>query len=467
MNKLLLMVLCFLMAQLTPVVYQLGFGYREAFIYPSLLSHTLLVVPIFVVFHLKNRFTKGFLLIWIGWLFVGEVKILTYYAVNPYYIAMDEGCIIYNLFLSCLSLGMLVHDQLTPVKQVPASAQQTGRPLFNDLTWLEYPLLFFPLLWFADFINHVGYIPILSGSDFTDKMYEIDYGYVYNYGFFNCVSAVLLYDRFQRADHKAARFAWLVAVVGAVLIMTIDSKRLFLLVSLLSIFAYDRVLAGRVAINLKSVIMLASAVLLYAVLQSLRLGNMSMSITGTEGFPLGVEFREYIRAVNEFRPGEIPGYDLTASTLGSLINSSVLKLAGFDKSALVAKDSAFSFMKLFDASNTLGIRTGLTSELYFAYGFYGLLVITGFGYAVSALAYSLLTVSRKSTLVLQIVSFSLLVLTVFGQSSVTAGCLCVLLYLYGLIRLVSPRLPRFALPVSPAEPSPAYYSRDLHYHSRT
>ena len=447
MKKTVLMLLCFGLVQCTPLLYPLLFQYSESFLFPSLLSHTALIIPVFVIFHLKNRFTKAFIAVWILWLHLGELKILDYYGINPFYISMDEGCTIYTLFLAVMSLGIFWHDGRQSSRQVPLSEQQRGRLVYNDLRWLEYPLLAFPLVWFLDFIRNVGYIPIFSGHDVTDAMYSLNYGLVYNYGFFNCVSAVLLYDRVLKSKTANERIIWYTLTALAVVITTIDSKRLFLLVSIGAIFLYDKIIAGRFTINLKSVGLIGIAGLMYIGLQNLRTGTSSTVQLKQEGLPMGVEFREYIRAVNAFEPGQIPGYDLTTSTLANLVNGFLLRAVGLDKNALNAKDSALTFMTIFDPDNTLGIRTGLISELYFAYGFYGLLVMLAFGYLVSYIAYAMLKTHLKSSMVMLVVIFSLLTLTVFGQSSVTAGSLCLLFYLFVLVRLVRPSV----LP-APAQP---------------
>jgi hypothetical protein len=442
MSKTIQLLICLTLIQLTPLAYQAVFGYSEYYIYPSLLSHSLLIVPVVVISLLKNRYTKAFLIIWVAWLYVGELKILTYFAINPYFISMDEGCIIYNIFLIFLSIGMLVHDTGMPVPVRTEQELTTGRLIHNDLGFFEFVLLIFPLIWFFDFVRNVGFIPILSGSDVTDTMYGLNYGYIYNFGFFNCFSALLLYDRFLKSTTRWSKVFWVVMLALAVLIMCADSKRLYLLVSLLAIFVYDKLITGSLTIDSRTIIILLSGVFLYVILQNIRLGNATESPFERDGIPLGAEFREYIRAVNEYKPGEIAQYDLLASTIGGFVNSFLLKLAGFDKSELVHKDSAYAFMTLFDDENTLGIRTGLTSELYFAYSFYGLFFMIFFGWVISSLSYRLVHVAKKSSQLFLCTIYGLLVLTVFGQSSVTVGCLSVTMYLYGLfalIRLLSPR----------------------------
>jgi hypothetical protein len=228
--------------------------------------------------------------------------------------------------------------------------------------------------------------------------------------------------------------------------MCADSKRLFLLVSLLAIFVYDKLMTGALTIDSRTIIIFLSGVFLYVILQNIRLGNATESPFERDGIPLGAEFREYVRAVNEYKPGEIAGYDLLGSTIGGFVNSFLLKLAGYDKSELVHKDSAYTFMKLFDEDNTLGIRTGLTSELYFAYGFYGLIFMTFFGWLISSLSYRLIRVARKSSQLFLSTMYGLLVLTVFGQSSVTVGCLSVTMYLYGLFAFIKLLMPRPTAP---------------------
>lgn len=455
MKKNLLLLLCCGLVQVTPLIYRFAFGYSEEFIYPSMLSHTMLIVPLVVVFSLKNRYTKTFLIIWISWLFIGELKILTYYNVNPYFISMDEGCIIYNLFLVFMSLGMLLHDVNTQLPALSESARAKGRVLITDLSWLEPVLVAFPLIWFADFIRSVGFIPIFAGTDVTNLMYEINYGYVYNYGFLNSIAAVLIYDRYLKSQSTPRRVMWVVLLGMALLIMSIDSKRLFLLTSLLAVFVYDKIKAGALTVDTRTLVMLGCGTMFYILLQNLRLGDASDSPFARDGLPLGAEFREYIRAVNEYEPGQIPNYDFAASMVGAFVNSFVLRIAGFDKGELVAKDSAYSFMTLFDEENTLGIRTGLISELYFAYGFYALILITLFGVLISYLSYRLITVRLQSSLVLLSAIWGLLVLSVFGQTSVTVGCLCILMYLYIIIRLVK-------LTQNRNQGGAAHY--DLHHH---
>ncbi|MCX6217770.1 hypothetical protein [Spirosoma sp.] len=442
MSKNIQLLIYFALVQVTPLLYQAFFGYNEYYIYPSLLSHSLLIIPIATIFLLKNRYTKAFLIIWIAWLYVGELKILTYFAINPYYISMDEGCIIYNIYLIFLSIGMLVHDVNTHVPTLSVEEQAKGRLISHNLGPFEYFLLIFPLIWIIEFVRNVGFIPILSGNDVTDTMYGLNYGYIYNFGFFNCFSAIFLYDRFLNSTTARNKAFWLSMLMLTVLIMSADSKRLYLLVSLLGIFVYDKLMAGALTIDYRTIMILLSGVFLYVILQNIRLGNATESPFERDGFPLGSEFREYIRAVNEYKPGDIAGYDLLGSTIGGFVNSFVLKLMGFDKSELVHKDSAYTFMKLFDNENTLGIRTGLTSELYFAYSFYGLFFITFFGWLISSLSYQLVRVTKKSSMIFLSTIYGLLVLTVFGQSSVTAGCLSVTMYLYGIFAIFSFFSPR-------------------------
>lgn len=423
-----------------------------------MLCHTLLTIPVIIAFYLKNRYTKAFLAIWISWLFIGELKILTYYAVNPYFISMNEGCTIYVIFVIFMSLGMLLHDISTNPPALAETNRSQGRVMLKDLSWLEPVLIVFPLIWFADFMRTVGFIPIFAGTDVTNLMYEIKYGYVYNYGFLNCIAVVLMYDRYLKSNSTDRRIGWLVLVGVSLLVMSVDSKRLFLLTSLLAIFIYDKIMAGALTVDRRTMVMLGFGVLLYVLLQNLRLGNAGESPFSRDGLPLGAEFREYIRAVNEYEPGKIPNYDFAGSMVGAFVNSFVLRMVGLDKGELVSKDSAYSFMTLFDDENTLGIRTGLISELYFAYDFYALILITLFGIMVSYLSYRLIRVRLQSSLLILSTIWGLLVLSVFGQTSVTVGCLCILMYLYIIIRLIK-------LTQTHNQRATAHY--DLHYNPGT
>jgi len=390
------------------------------------------------------------------WLFVGEAFILSYYEFNPYYIAQEEGCFIYSIFLAFMSLGMIFYENYKYKLTINSINKGFTSDIKYDLKYLELIFIAFPFIWIAVIYANVGVIPLLMGKDISDTMYEINYGFIYGYGIYNCVSSLIVYRNFRQSKIKIFSVLWLVMLVSFIAIMCFDSKRLFLLLTVLAIFVYEQMTTKSYKINRVTIISGLFALLMYSGLQSIRTGNSDINKYSSQGLPLGVEFREYIRTVNHFKPGDIKNYDLLTSTIASMINSSVLKLAGYDKSELSHYDSANAWMKLFDDNNSLGIRTGLISEIYFAYDYYGLFIIALVGYFISFLCNALIRVQKFSNLILLSLIYGLTTLTVFGQLSVWAGCTTVLAYLYIMIHIY-----RFMFVKNFARPERTHYREDI------
>ncbi|KAB7732646.1 hypothetical protein F5984_01440 [Rudanella paleaurantiibacter] len=446
-----------------PYALELYFGFGESYLYPSVESHLPLLLPIIAIFTLRNFFTRFFLSVWVAWLLVGETFILSYYEHNPYYIAQAEGCLIYALFLAALSAGMLLYEQSNPQRIHGAIHKAMHTSVSYDLGYLEYGFVAYPFIWIAIIYSNIGFIPLLAGKDITDSMYEIQYGYIYGYGLYNCVSALVVYRKLRMSRALMAKVLWGLILLVVVLIMSFDSKRLFLLLTILAIMVYEQMTTRSFRINKGMIVAGLFALVMYSGLQSVRLGNSDVGKYSSQGLPVGVEFREYIRTVNSFGPGDIANYDLLTSTLGQMLNSSLIRLAGFDKTELISQDSATAWMKLFDDNNALGIRTGLISEVYFAYDFAGLLLMVLIGYGISALGNALLRAGRFSHLVMLATVYGLTLLTVFGQLSVWGGCLTVLAYLYALLSVFNLILGR----KSPQPAVPYLVRHDLRRYSRS
>ncbi|WDQ99683.1 hypothetical protein PSC71_02425 [Devosia sp. J2-20] len=83
---------------------------------------------------------------------------------------------------------------------------------------------------------------------------------------------------------------------------------------------------------------------------------------------LGVEYKDFVHSINYLSIEQMQnyGYDWWKSSLASLLNRNLLVVFGVDKDAWVNMDSARAWMRAYGI--TLGIRTGIVSELYYAFG---------------------------------------------------------------------------------------------------
>jgi hypothetical protein len=129
------------------------------------------------------------------------------------------------------------------------------------------------------------------------------------------------------------------------------------------------------------------------------------------------------------------GYDWTRSIIASIFNRNILDVFGVDKDAWIEMDSARAWMRAYQI--TLGLRTGIVSELYFAFGNAVYVYMICLGVIVS----SIVTYVRKSrTEIGYIFSVSILstvALAIMGQSTAVVGSIVTLVYGWLAINLLS------------------------------
>lgn len=176
----------------------------------------------------------------------------------------------------------------------------------------------------------------------------------------------------------------------------------------------------------------AASLAAYVMAAALRSGSDASSLFRNALVPftlVGVEYRDFAYGYLHYSPQLVRGvgYDWTGSTLAASIPSFLLTPLGIDKGRAVLHDSARTMMHL--RGGDLGIRIGLPGELWFAFGWAGILVFLFFGmlvYATAKWASRARNVACKAILLVQVAIF---MLAVNGQSTVTFGLALPLIYL--------------------------------------
>lgn len=396
---------------------------------PSALAVVMGLLSVASFAFIRNRYARILAAVWFLWFVVGVANVYSSSVVlGNYYskVEIDEPMVIYFGFTTVYFLGLLA-----------GGGWRTGQArllISNDLAGLPSVLLWvFPIAFALSLIGSLGYVPILSGVSIVDEMYGLDYGFVYKYGAVLILSILLVLWWVLNSGAKGVRISLLLALALFILISVMDGKRAFLLVA----FAGGIGLLLRSRPNLRPIavapIVSIAAAGVYLGVHFVRIADYAGGSETLRALAMvGVEFRDFAYTAQYYEPGQIQQYDWMASLVASLLNGALLNVFGYDKQALMALGSAQAWAALWNSN--FGIRTGIVSELWFAYGWFGLFVIVALGYASGRLCLALDRVGRLSHLLFLSALYGLIILLVMSQSTFTAGLLPVFLYCYVGIR---------------------------------
>lgn len=408
-------------------------------IVPPVWVFALWAIPLAVFARIQNPFSRVVGFAWIAWALVGSVNVIGSYLFygDFYLVDATPPALLYLLFTTVFFLGILAQERSRA--GVLESAATPPTDALNP--WMTVVMLAFPFVWFASVYKTLGYIPVLLKTDITQDMYEIDYGPLYGYALFLVVSMLVAVDRLRSVENRRSKwfFAVLVAFFGAC--SMIDSKRVIVMLFMGALVAYLLRTRGTKTLRAGAIALVAAATIgIYIGGQIIRNGVDSefFSNGAVQISTVGVEYRDFAYSVNNFEPGKIPNYEWGTSAIASMGNSTLLDAMGIDKNKLVEKGSAYAWKDLLGID--LGIRTGIVCEVYFAYGYLGLLVIFAFGWLTSWVSAKVATARTKYGLIFVCVVYALLLLSIVGQTMATTGSLTVLFYgwvMYLVLRRLS------------------------------
>jgi len=288
----------------------------------------------------------------------------------------------------------------------------------------------------------VGYIPILSGSNIVGNIYELNYGLLNNYVVFTSISIGLLFTKYQKMKGKKGTSKYYFGlIIFYLLISFADGKRYTILTSILAVFVFYSFYIKRVKNSKLLYISGGIGAVVYLIIQSLREGNFGNFFSSyLSKVGIGVEFRDFVYTVNKFNPGQIKGYNYLMSSFGSVLNEGVASIFDINKKELVGMGSAYTWKNIYhDLFQTeFGIRTGIFSELYFAYSFGGLLVLIFFAWLLTYITSSIENRAKSPfTTIIYSVIYALFALLIVGQSTAFFGQVVLLLYVLLFNKLIN------------------------------
>ena len=282
----------------------------------------------------------------------------------------------------------------------------------------------------------LGYIPILRYGNIVNEMYNISYGPLYPYSI--CIVISILYASYQAivAQSRGRSITYTMLAFTSILISLADGKRAIAMVAISSLIGISFRLLRQKTWTRTVPIFFAMMMVIYVGILLSRIGNTNITNKSTykEATLVGVEFRDFVYTVNYFKPGEIKKYSWGVSTLASMANNLILQIFNLDKEKLTDLDSAHAWAKIW--RTTFGIRTGIVSELWFAYGGFAMPILFFLGLLSGFIIKKIRTLTTIREILFLAAIFGLLFLNVCSQSTFTFGVLPVFFYLYLTIRLV-------------------------------
>lgn len=398
------------------------------------ISNLLILVICFTYFlsgYLKNLYNNIIAKGWILFFFLGVLNINSVnQKTNIWNLDINNASLLYFSCLISFISGLIFFERKPVLKK---SIQFEDDLLSNVRSPLSYGLLIFPLLLAVSVFISLGFLPILLGENFTNEMYEYNYGPMYSFKFICAYSFLFAFCSLKLSRFKIIHIVYLLILTFIILI---DGKRFLLLVVLLSFMPFWNGLQkirGEMISKKAMIISFITIGLVYIIINSLRTGNEVNNLfsTALENIPFGVEYKDYVHSFNTYH--KIEGYNFELSSLGSFLNSDFLDFIGFKKEQLSSMGSAYTWMKEYDLS--LGIRTGIISELYFAYGYYVIPLMILISFFVNKVTYKLANPTGFFNLVQYSILFALFFLLINGQATVFFGCLTMMIYVFVLKKI--------------------------------
>lgn len=432
-------VLCFAAMVLGSLVLPLLASEAPRDVFPSTKIVLLWGIPLWLTSRLRNPYSRALVWIWAIWFAVGSCNLVASYLAygDFYFVKADPAVILYEAGVTVLVMGLLAAESLMRrrlgQRRGPGSDGRTHSAKCDLPSLFFLFLLVFPFGYLASMLTTVGYIPMFQGRSFAADIYETDYGPLYGYGTVLVFSLLAVLHRVVSAQRQAARLWWLLLLLVFLFIALADGKRYFAIIALLAAYPLYSLSVGhghRSRVIAGTILVVASGGLIYLGVLLVRSGYQLpiSSILPYALAAIGVEYRDLAYSLAHFTPGHIAGYDWLRSTFFSLVNSQVLAAVGIDKTAETLKGSAYVWRDLFGAG--VGIRTGLLSELYFAYSVWAAPILLVLGMMIGVVTERLARKDRGPTVAFWAVLYAIAVLTIVGQSTSTAGLVSLVGYTY-------------------------------------
>jgi hypothetical protein len=392
---------------------------------PKMSALGLYLVACALVMTLRDPVLRLFGFVWTVWPVVGS-----YFSVGHFYLRflwapldLAEPNQIFLLGTIAVLAGLHVYLLFHPL--APSRSERIVWTPFEML-----PLLVFPLAYAVILLASGS--TLLSGGSIVDQMYEVNRGPLYGLRIALVMTLLWLALHFQRSG-SSRRWLIVAAMAGIFFVSVLDGKRDMALLGVLGIMSMALINMRHSRRTLRLIMMMVLFLGVYGVIGSLRAERgVEFSSWIQLATIAGIEYRDFAHSINYWSPEYMStfGYDYLRSAFGSLLSGDLLAAFNFNKSDLVATDSARTWQRAFQSE--FGIRTGLPSELYFAFPATWPVFLGLFGAFVGVVRNAMNRSQSEMSYIVATTAFAALTLSVFSQSTAAFGYVMTIGYLIAM-----------------------------------
>lgn len=350
------------------------------------------------------------------------------YRYGSYYSThLQEANFIYSIFGFFLTAGIFFGDKYLQAKKISSFLEQR-KELPNTIFFIGCML--FPFVWFADEMYVLRRIPILTGESILDEMYTVNYGKLYGYGVLLTISALLAWSKLIYTKNTLAKGLLLSILLSTIFFMIFDGRRVFALVFMFSLLAFELSRNPHKSIWKKTLPFAFLLGTLYLVILYFRQGGMfaASNSLAVKFSQIGVEYRDFALLVTKITPGSLHGYDWFGSAIGGFANWLVLALVGLNKNELVFGGSAYQIA--LELRSNFGIRIGLLPEIWLDYGMPGTALALLIGVLFSLITKNIFSTTSEVGRLLACTLYGIGTLSFVGQATAITGYVSLIFYLW-------------------------------------
>lgn len=383
---------------------------------------------------IREIYARLTIYVWLAWYIVGSISYVGWYLAFDRYarVGGDPAAYgyIYLTFILAATFGAIGFTRMK--RGHHASAYDAPREYELPSPPVVLVFLLFPLVFAASIYVTFNGFPLLKGVNIIDTLY-VDVNPLAVLGALMIYAVAYCYLISRCAQNRSVRLLKYAhfLIVPFLVVSMLDGKRVLPLMAIgligMAWYAHE----GRKASKLQLLLGVIAVLAVYLGGHILRTGG-EFQVSDINGVSraLGGEFVDSVYVNDAFDRDALAnaGYDWWRSTIASIVNRNVLEAFGVDKADWIPMDSARSIMRLY--RGMFGIRVGIITEFWLAFGWLGLGAMAIFGYSIAWLSNVTTQTRSMTTKTAALTVLSVFLLSIMSQSTVTFGALPMIFYLF-------------------------------------
>lgn len=345
--------------------------------WPSSLSVGVLSFSVALTTTIPSTYLRWILYFWAAWFIMGAISYYpsVYYGISwakKENVSIEPYATIYATYHLATTIGASFFGNLITGREPrPLAVVCKISPATTIIVGL------FPIFYILSMVAYVGNPPIISGSDFYSDLYSTNFGPLYGFAIILATASIMVFSIIQNERSSLKKSLFILYLFFCFFACVADGKRVNMMIAIAGImYIYlprMTIYARLLSLSTAGGIFLTFSGLVTLIRVGFRSGEQNSLLVKI--LTTGEEFRDAAYLVGRTTRDAVAayGYDWFGSTFASLVNGIILSMFGVDKVEYVSLDSARTFQRILNEN--FGIRLGLTAELWFAYGWFGLVIM--------------------------------------------------------------------------------------------